>query len=75
MEGGSFRSELASDGLGGDLLADAGLGFVFSKKMFGKIGRLRLDFPFWLNHTANPAGREIKSLDLTRWVIGFDSGL
>jgi len=75
MEGGSFRSELASDGLGGDLLADAGLGFVFSKKIFGKIGRLRLDFPFWLNHTANPAGREIKSLDLTRWVIGFDSGL
>jgi|TARA_Y100000310_G_scaffold189512_1_gene189491 hypothetical protein len=75
VEGGSFRSELASDGLNGDILADVGAGFVFSKKIAGKTWRLRMDFPFWLNHTANPAGREIKSLDLTRWVIGFDGGL
>ncbi len=52
-------------------LFDAGIGFKFSKKLFGKMRNWRVEFPLWLSNT-DPAklGRKEKNWKF-RWMISF----
>jgi outer membrane protein assembly factor BamA len=62
-----------SDEFEGDLLMDAGIGFSFGPNFTfnGSQMGFRIDFPFWVNEPME--GEE--SIDLSRWVIGFQRGL
>lgn len=75
FDGGWVWSETDKDELAGDLLLDFGVGFALTKRLVGADLKVRMDFPFWLNHTDNPNEIEIKNVDFSRWVIGFDVGI
>jgi outer membrane protein assembly factor BamA len=63
--------EQGDNGFDGDFLADAGLGIRLKKKWFGKSFYLRLDSPFWLS----TASEDENSIDFSRWVFSFSSGI
>ncbi|MFQ6673944.1 MAG: hypothetical protein ACE5GH_04060, partial [Fidelibacterota bacterium] len=69
FDGGWLWSD--ADGLEGNLLADSGLGMGFERKIAGANLKLRIDWPIWLNYT-QPG---VKTIDVSRWVIGIDGGL
>ena len=55
----------------GTTLADAGIGIRMEKNWFGKDFYLRIDSPFWLNTIY---GNE-NSVDYSRWIFSFSSGI
>lgn len=60
-----------SDGFHGDILADAGPGLAFRKRLLGSSWTFRVDLPLWVNRPT-----EGKSpLDVSRWVMGLEIGL
>ncbi len=68
-----WGSEFAQNdnGFKGDFLADAGVGFRFSKEIMKKRFYLRIDFPFWISRP----GQGENSIDFTRWIISFEKGI
>ena len=63
--------EQGDNGFDGDFLADAGLGIRLEKNWFGKSFYLRFDSPFWLSTSSE----DKNSIDFSRWVFSFSSGI